>query len=177
MYPEVTQLLSELIQNADDAKASVVKFVISKKQHGTSSLLGQKMSEWQGGALYCYNDATFTARDFKNLSQIGQASKLEKLVTTGRFGLGFNSVFHWTDVPSVVSSDSLVMFDPHAKVRREILKSDFVVHYIALISRFVFSMFQEQRTCREALKFALQIQTLHLNFLIKWIHIVSLEMI
>ena len=115
MYPEGTQQLSELIQNADDAKASVVKFVISLKQHGTSSLLGQKMSEWQGGALYCFNDATFSARDFQNLSKIGQASKLEKLVTTGRFGLGFNSVFHWTDVPSIVSGDHLVMFDPHAK--------------------------------------------------------------
>ncbi len=115
MYPEGTQQLSELIQNADDARASVVKFVVSTKQHGTSSLLGQKMSDWQGGALYCYNDATFTSRDFENLSKIGQASKLEKLVTTGRFGLGFNSVFHWTDVPSIVSGDYLVMFDPHAK--------------------------------------------------------------
>lgn len=92
-----------------------MKFVVSTRQYGTSSLLGQKMADWQGGALYCYNDATFTARDFKNLSQIGQGSKLEKLVTTGRFGLGFNSVFHWTDVPQIVSGDHLVIFDPHAK--------------------------------------------------------------
>lgn len=40
---------------------------------------------------------------------------LEKLSTTGRFGLEFNSVFHWTDVPSFVSGDHLVMFDPHSK--------------------------------------------------------------
>ncbi len=91
MYPEGPQQLSELIQNADDAKATVVKFVVSMKQHGTSSLLGQKMSDWQGGALYCYNDSKFTTRDFQNLARIGQASKLEKLSTTGRFGLGFNS--------------------------------------------------------------------------------------
>ena len=148
MYPEGPQQLSELIQNADDAQATVVKFLVSKKNYGRSSLLGQKMTEWQGGGLYCYNDATFTARDFQNLSRIGQASKLQKLVTTGRFGLGFNSgtlltisfciflkkiivssvlinervisisftlVFHWTDVPSLVSGDYLVMFDPHAK--------------------------------------------------------------
>ena len=25
------------------------------------------------------------------------------------------AVFHWTDVPSLVSGDYLVMFDPHAK--------------------------------------------------------------
>lgn len=115
MYPEGPQQLNELIQNADDANATVVKFVISFKQHGKSSLLGQKMSDWQGGALYCYNDATFSAQDFENLSKIGQASKIEKLTTTGRFGLGFNSVFHWTDVPSIVSGEYLVIFDPHAK--------------------------------------------------------------
>ena len=31
----------------------------------------------------------------------------------GRFGLGFNSVYHLTDTPSIVSGESLVMFDPH----------------------------------------------------------------
>ncbi len=91
MYPEGPQQLSELIQNADDAQATVVKFLISKKHYGRSSLLGQKLTEWQGSSLYCYNDATFTARDFQNLAKIGQASKLQKLATTGRFGLGFNS--------------------------------------------------------------------------------------
>ena len=91
MYPEGPQQLNELIQNADDAKATVVRFLVSKKNHGKSSLLGQKLDEWQGPALYCYNDATFSPQDFQNLAKIGQASKLEKLVTTGRFGLGFNS--------------------------------------------------------------------------------------
>eukprot|EP00957_Ditylum_brightwellii_P168056 12793752-Ditylum_brightwellii.AAC.1 len=115
MYPQGSQQLSELLQNADDARATVVKFIISHKTHGKSSLLGQKMSAWQGPALYCYNDATFTSRDFENLAKIGQGSKMEKLETTGRFGLGFNNVYHWTDVPSIVSGDYLVFFDPHAK--------------------------------------------------------------
>jgi len=35
----------------------------------------------------------------------------------GRHGLGFNSVYHFTDVPSVVSGDHIVFFDP----RREYL--------------------------------------------------------
>ncbi len=105
MYPEGPQQLSELIQNADDARATVVKFIISKKNHGKSSLLGQKMTEWQGGGLYCFNNATFTARDFQNLSKIGQASKLQKLVTTGRFGLGFNSGEIESDVDLFVNLD------------------------------------------------------------------------
>ena len=83
--------MNELIQNADDAKATIVRFVVSKKQHGTSSLLGHKLSDWQGPSLYCYNDSTFSPQDFQSLSSIGQATKLDKLATTGRFGLGFNS--------------------------------------------------------------------------------------
>mmetsp|Transcript_18718 Transcript_18718/g.38290 ORF Transcript_18718/g.38290 Transcript_18718/m.38290 type:complete len:3824 (+) Transcript_18718:165-11636(+) len=115
MYPEGPSILSELIQNADDSGATAVKVLISMKENGTSSLLGPKMSSWQGPAIYVYNNSTFSDRDFINLSRIGQASKLEKLITTGRFGLGFNAVFHWTDVPSFVSGDYLVMFDPHER--------------------------------------------------------------
>lgn len=44
-----------------------------------------------------------------------QASKLEKLAATGRFGLGFNAVYHFTDMPSFVSGEHLVIFDPHTK--------------------------------------------------------------
>lgn len=32
-----------------------------------------------------------------------------------RFGLGFNAVYHFTDVPSFVSGDYVVIFDPHAR--------------------------------------------------------------
>ena len=34
---------------------------------------------------------------------------------TGKFGLGFNAVYHFTDLPSFVSGEYLVCFDPHAK--------------------------------------------------------------
>lgn len=48
-------------------------------------------------------------------SFFAQASKLDKLAATGRFGLGFNAVYHFTDLPSIVSGEHLVMFDPHTK--------------------------------------------------------------
>lgn len=101
--------------DADDAGASTVKFLVSKKQFGATSLFGKGMSQWQGPSLLVYNDSTFEPRDFNNISRIGQASKLEKLTTTGRFGLGFNSVYHWTDVPSFISGSKLVIFDPHKR--------------------------------------------------------------
>jgi sacsin len=47
------------------------------------------------------------------LARIGQGSKLEKLASTGRFGLGFSSTYHLTDTPTFVSGEYLVIFDPH----------------------------------------------------------------
>ena len=72
MYPEGPQQLSELVQNADDAKASIVRLIINKKSYGTKSLLGQKLSSWQGPSLMVYNDSTFSQSDFQNLARIGQ---------------------------------------------------------------------------------------------------------
>ena len=115
LYPEGPSILSELIQNADDAGASTVRVMYSERRYGTSSLLGQKMADWQGPALYFYNDAIFSPQDFQNIARIGQASKLDKQNSTGRFGLGVNAVYHSTDLPSFVSGEHLVIFDPHVK--------------------------------------------------------------
>ncbi|KDO29648.1 hypothetical protein SPRG_05600 [Saprolegnia parasitica CBS 223.65] len=113
-YPEGTSVLHELVQNADDAGATRVSVCLNLATYATSSLLSAPMAAWQGPALYCYNNAAFQERDFMNLARIGQGSKLHRVSTTGRFGLGFNSVYHLTDLPSIVSGSSLVMFDPHA---------------------------------------------------------------
>ena len=113
LYPEGPGILSELIQNADDARATEFSIFFNTTEYGSNSLLGPQMSKWQGPALYVHNNAVFSQSDFQNLVKLGQASKLEKLSTTGRFGLGFNSVYHFTDLPSFVTGDHVVMFDPH----------------------------------------------------------------
>lgn len=64
LYPEGISQFFELIQNADDANASIVRFLISKKHFGTNSLFGKDMSHWQGPSLIVYNDAIFEQRDF-----------------------------------------------------------------------------------------------------------------
>ncbi|XP_057820319.2 uncharacterized protein LOC131033191 isoform X2 [Cryptomeria japonica] len=114
MYADGPGILFELVQNADDAGASEVCFLLDKTQYGTSSILSPQMADWQGPALYCYNNSVFTAQDLYAISRIGQDSKLEKPFAIGRFGLGFNSVYHFTDIPGFVSGENIVMFDPHA---------------------------------------------------------------
>eukprot|EP01083_Nonionella_stella_P165464 550499_1 len=112
-YPEGPSILYEFLQNSDDAKAKNVVIMLNEKHYRTDSLLSSELKPLQGPALLIWNDAQFSENDFLNLSRIGQGSKLQKLEATGRFGLGFNSCYHWTDVPSVVSNKSIVFFDPH----------------------------------------------------------------
>lgn len=114
MYADGPGTLFELVQNAEDAGASEVVFLLDKTQYGTSSLLSPGMADWQGPALYSFNDSVFSPQDLFAISRIGQESKLEKPLAIGRFGLGFNCVYHFTDVPTFVSGENIVMFDPHA---------------------------------------------------------------
>ncbi|TKY69100.1 Sacsin protein [Spatholobus suberectus] len=114
MYADGPGTLFELVQNAEDAGASEVIFLLDKSHYGTSSILSPEMADWQGPALYCFNDSVFSPQDLYAISRIGQESKLEKAFAIGRFGLGFNCVYHFTDIPMFVSGENIVLFDPHA---------------------------------------------------------------
>ena len=53
--------------------------------------------------MWIYDDAQFSEEDFRNILNVGGATKKEKTDKIGSFGIGFNSVYHLTDVPSIVS--------------------------------------------------------------------------
>eukprot|EP00606_Chrysophyceae_sp_TOSAG23-5_P000186 GSChrysophyteH2.ASY1.ANO1.1559.1 assembled CDS len=113
MYPDGNPIFSELIQNADDAGATSVRIMLDENTYPTESLLSSKMASLQGPSLIVWNDATFSENDYRSLARIGHGHKLDKVSTTGRFGLGFNSTYHLTDTPTFVSGEHLVIFDPH----------------------------------------------------------------
>ncbi len=113
LYPDGSPILNELIQNADDAGATIVRFLVDENSYGKESLMDSRMEQLQGPSLMIQNDAKFSEADFRSLASVGQGSKLDKLATTGRFGLGFNSTYHITDTPMFVSGDYFVFFDPH----------------------------------------------------------------
>ena len=54
-----SQVLSELLQNADDAGAATVSFILDLRDHPTSTLLSPQLAVFQGPALLCYNDGGF----------------------------------------------------------------------------------------------------------------------
>ena len=90
-----------------------VRFLVDWRQSSKESLLSPEMEHCQGPALWAYNDAVFTDKDFENINKLAGATKVEDLAKIGRFGLGFNAVYHLTDVPSFVSREYFVVFDPN----------------------------------------------------------------
>lgn len=114
-YPDDGQILKELIQNAEDAGASQVKFLHDKHSHGTEKLHSDGLAQFQGPALYAYNNAMFTKNDWKGIRMLCNSIKEKDPLKVGRFGLGFKSVFHVTDLPSIISGSTVGMIDPHEK--------------------------------------------------------------
>uniref|UniRef100_A0A8C1JVL6 HEPN domain-containing protein n=1 Tax=Cyprinus carpio TaxID=7962 RepID=A0A8C1JVL6_CYPCA len=115
-YPDGGQILKELIQNADDAGASTVVFIHDERHYETHSLWTEELGKYQGPALYAFNDAAFTEEDWEGIQRVGRSIKQDDPTKVGRFGIGFNSVYHITDLPCVFSSEHLAIFDPQKKM-------------------------------------------------------------
>ncbi|CAI5656312.1 unnamed protein product [Oreochromis niloticus] len=114
-YDEDSDIFKELIQNAEDAGADVCKFLVDFRVHrdAPESLIDPDMALCQGPCLWAFNNEQFTAEDWKNIVRVGSASKENKAEKIGKFGLGFNTVYHVTDVPSILSGNSLLILDPN----------------------------------------------------------------
>ncbi|XP_076857268.1 sacsin-like [Brachyhypopomus gauderio] len=111
-YPDGGQILKELIQNADDGEASEVVFIHDERRYGTDSVWTEALGKYQGPALYAFNNAAFSEDDWDGIQKAGRSIKQDDPTKVGRFGIGFNSVYHVTDLPCVFSSKYLAVFDP-----------------------------------------------------------------
>ena len=120
-----TSVIQELLQNADDAGATEVAIYYDTREHDSSHLFFPGMANSYGPALLFYNDAEFSEEDFKNIKKIAGETKMNKPLKIGKFGVGFCSVYHITDVPSFVSGESLVVFDPTLQCLSKEIKSEF----------------------------------------------------
>ena len=115
-YPFDITVLKELLQNADDAKAKKLFFILDKRTHGTQSILSENWADLQGPALLVWNDQEFTENDLKGLQKLGLGSKRSDQETIGQYGIGFNVVYHLTDCPSFITGgETMCVLDPHCE--------------------------------------------------------------
>ena len=110
-------ILKELVQNADDAGASEIHFIHDTRSLGIEKVATDEGSEEiQGPALCVYNNKPFTKKDLDGIKKLGTGSKRDSPEMTGKYGIGFNSVYHLTDCPSFLSNDDTLAFlDPHCR--------------------------------------------------------------
>lgn len=99
-YPK-EQAMKEIIANAIDAGANQVKFLLKqqwKKPSGDNLLSDEIASLYDGPSLIIHNDALFTESDFRGIRRLGTGGKRENRGSIGKFGLGFTTLFHFTEV-------------------------------------------------------------------------------
>ena len=125
-YKDGLTIVKEMIQNADDAKATEVNILYDARHHTTTTdkLIFKEMAKSHGPALVVHNNAAFTEEDFINITKLAGATKKDKPLKIGKFGVGFCSVYHITDVPSFVSGEWLYIFDPTLTHLKGIIKNE-----------------------------------------------------
>jgi hypothetical protein len=88
LYSERAHFIFELIQNAEDAGATELTF----------ELFGDRLEVRHDGR-------PFTAADVRGICGVSQGTKAEDLTQIGKFGIGFKSVYAYTNAPRIYSSD------------------------------------------------------------------------
>jgi hypothetical protein len=87
LYPDQTHFLFELLQNAEDARATELHFALSQ----------DRLSSRHDG------ERLFSSDDVEGITSIGQSQKREDINQIGKFGVGFKSVFAYTLSPRISS--------------------------------------------------------------------------
>ena len=115
-YPGDVTVLKELLQNADDAKATKMYVILDTRQHNTNKVPHDNWKDLQGPALFVWNDSGFSDQDFSGIQKLGLGSKRSDAESIGQFGIGFNVVYNLTDCPSFLTNcNTLCVLDPHCR--------------------------------------------------------------
>lgn len=86
-YKDRTHFLFELLQNAEDAKATSVRFLLKRN-----------------GFIIEHDGMPFSKEDVNSITKIARSTKTNGS-TIGRFGIGFKSVYSYTLTPRIYSGD------------------------------------------------------------------------
>ncbi len=112
-------VIKELMQNADDAGATEMTVLLDERP--TPFGPENEFHSLTLPALLVRNNAPFKKNsdpdcegvdDFEALCTIATGHKQSQFTAAGRFGIGFNSVYFFTDTPVIFSRREVHIFDP-----------------------------------------------------------------
>lgn len=87
LYPDNAHFIYELLQNAEDAGASEVRFILNNER-----------LEFEHNG-----DRLFSIKDIDSITSIGVSTKKDDPTSIGKFGVGFKAVFAYTAMPEIAS--------------------------------------------------------------------------
>ncbi|MDD5805850.1 MAG: hypothetical protein PUD02_00695 [Eggerthellales bacterium] len=113
LYPDSAHFVYELLQNAEDAGATEVRFDLRKD-----------------GVLFAHNGKReFTLDDVDAITAIGgNVGKKEDSTSIGEFGVGFKAVFTYTLSPEIHSGDYHFRIANHFLIETDGVPQDFLAH-------------------------------------------------
>jgi len=118
-YPFGKGILKEMLQNADDAGATELHFINDERHLPAERVFEDSWKPLQGPALCVYDNKPFSENDIAGIQNLGEGSKSDDPTKTGQYGVGFSSVYHITDVPSLLTfvnkEQVLCFFDPQCR--------------------------------------------------------------
>ena len=90
LYKDPTHFIYELLQNAEDTKATEVKIILENEK-----------------LVFSHNGHPFNNRDTWSILGIDESTKNEeeKITQIGRFGIGFKAVFGICEIPKIYSGE------------------------------------------------------------------------
>lgn len=87
-YSDQAHFVYELLQNADDVAASRIKFEL-----------------FEDRLVVTHNGKPFSEENLKGICSISKGTKADDYTKIGRFGIGFKSVFVYTNAPQIYSGE------------------------------------------------------------------------
>ena len=88
LYADKTHFVFELLQNAEDAGATSVRFDLHRDRLEVR-----------------HDGRPFNERDVRGVCGVGEGTKADDLTQIGKFGIGFKSVYAYTSCPEIHSGE------------------------------------------------------------------------
>ncbi|MBI4319207.1 MAG: hypothetical protein HY675_12020 [Chloroflexi bacterium] len=98
-YHDGFPIIKELVQNADDAGATVIDFGLA------DGIPSAEHPLLRGPALFVVNNGRFSQKDARAIRQMGLSNRAAEKSSIGKFGLGLKSIFHLCEAFFYLSSD------------------------------------------------------------------------
>ena len=86
LYTDRTHFVFELLQNAEDAGATRILFRLFEDRLEVT-----------------HDGRAFNEADVRGVCGVGEGTKVEDMTQIGKFGIGFKSVYAYTEIPEIHS--------------------------------------------------------------------------